>query len=298
MRHGSYFRRIAGLVEGPTIRPPRLIFGSLPSVAEPAVISETRQAAPIQQPIAPTETEDLSGMAPSGTRRIEGIQPLLAKSKVQLEETVFETPSQPTPLKGYSVPPLRDEPTPATSRVFSASERAPVLPPSREDFRPAEWTVEASRPLRPPATPAAKDREMPTPLQPPLREAPARKKLPAPIPADSPRIPGIPVTSVSLKGRETAERTSLSQTMAREFEPPRRVVPAAFREGRNQGKDPAEHPSGAGGSVHIGSLEIKIAAAPPAPPPKPAPAPVPSAPAVPRRTISREFPTFGAAQAY
>jgi hypothetical protein len=90
----------------------------------------------------------------------------------------------------------------------------------------------------------------------------------------------------------------MSQTPAREVGPPRRVEPAAFREDRNQAKDAAEHTGKAARSVHIGSLEIKIAAAAPPPAPKPARVTVPNAPAVSRKTISREFPTFGAAQAY
>jgi hypothetical protein len=286
MRQASYFRRLAGLVEGPTIRPPRVIFGSLPSAAEPAVIRETPLAAPLQQPMAPGEQQDVR--TSSETQRIKVIHPPAAQSKVQLVEASLETPSQPASPKTPAFPAMRKEPSPAASQVFSAPQPTPVAPPSREGFRQAEWTVEASGQVPPPDFQTVQDREMPTPIQPPLKDTAAPKKLSRPT----------PITSVALRGREAAEKTAVSQKAVREFQAPRRVEPPALREGRGKGKEPAEHTGASGGSVHIGSLEIKIAPPPPTPPSKPAPVPVPSPPAVSRKTISREFRTFGAAQSY
>jgi len=209
-------------------------------------------------------------------------------------------------------------------QATSSSPRPRTTSPSLQDRASQEPTVEPPARRRPPVSTTNQPLETIGSIEsPPLKKA-AAKNIPWPKPSGSPGEPGIPAIPVSRRGRfaeaspsadaqgmtgglQPDARDSASPTRVKPraspqppepFSAPMHAEPQALHQGRTSVKSPADTTGGDSGRVHIGSLEIRIIPAQPTQPRPQTPPPVRSAPAVPSKSISRTFPTFGLAQAY
>lgn len=316
MRRSSYFRRTAGCVEGQSLSPPRLLFAFLPSAAEPAGIADMPQRDAIQQPIVegkgPPVTAALETPLPLEPARMtetpqrDATEQPVVESKGPPVAAALEMPRQPQPIQTpspetLSAPALQRKADPSASPPLSAQGSTRSSQPFQTDTQPPPAT---ETPIQPRRLGVLEFEALETPK--PIEAPPANAAAPEWLG----RV-GIPDASVSFPrssigarpSMDTMERTVASKRNIREPEHqpttvPIWVEPPARDQDRNAAGNRVEHTRPAGGTVHIGSLEIKIAQLPPPPPPSQAASAVRRAPAVSSKPLSKEFPTFGIGQAY
>lgn len=325
MGRNSYFQRTAGCVKGQALSPPRHLFALLPSIAESAGMADMPQDDAIQRPIvagkrwsgkpALETTPQLEPIGKEETRQRDAILQPTVESKGQPVALALETPHQPAPIQTPSpdtlpAPSLRRKADPSASPPVSAQTSTRPLQPFQIHTKPLPAAVTAIHPRRLGVL-EFKELETRKPIEPPLADAAAPERLSLPTPPDPPRGAGILGTSFSFPRSSTGAKPSIEiedRTVAskRNFQEPEDQPATApswvESSAREQDRDAAgprvRQTSADGGTVHIGSLEIKITQSPAPPLPSQAALPVHRAPAVPPKPLSREFPTFGIGQAY
>lgn len=307
MRRSSYFRRTAGCVEGQTLCPPRLLFAHLPSIAGPAEVAGMPQRNEIQQPILEGEGPSVAP-ASETTQRDAPRQPVAASKDLPMA-AALDTLPQPQPIQTHSPktlpePARQREADPSVNPPFSAQRTTRSSQPWQTHAEPSPAAETPIQPRRL-AVLEAETGETPKPIEALLQNAAAPEWLSVSRPSDLPGRVGIPTTSGSFPQSSTGarprvntvERTAASKQnfQAPEDQPatvPMWVEPPAREKDRNAAGNRAEHAGAAGGTVHIGSLEVKITQLP-SPPASQAASPVRRTPAISSKPLSKEFPTFG-----
>jgi hypothetical protein len=333
MRRSSYFRRLAGSVASPALSPPRPLFATFSSVAEsPGPVEVPRNEAS-QPPVPPrpkrsTTTGDqelpLTRSAPVTSPRQAAAPGLPTEPDTKSQPALVlepmaspQFPHQTEPLVPQSVPAHQpkaqnvqsldkvtgiDPQRTAVPEIFAGST-IPVLTEISSD--PARGGIPRHEKGTMPAggfagSPGAVAPVAPSPINqtsealmhfPPIVSGSAE---PAPSLrfSGTTRQPdrGFVEKAVALK---PAVPTSASPTP----NTPPRINPPA-RKQTQPGKESPTSPNSPGGTIHIGSLEVRITPLPPPPAPIPVPPPVHPRPAASPQPISRGFATFGMAQAY
>jgi len=277
MRQSSYFRRVAGVVDGQPLQPARSLYASFPSVPSPATIMETTQGDTIRPPAVHSKIRPVTaaGEGPPQPQSAQTLSPRTTSS------TSLQT--QIAPVESHLAPALKSAPRPV-----------PVQSIQQRQF--VSQIAEASR--------------MPKPIGPPPKATvidPTLADAVAPTILSGIRPSARPTTSDSVQrpsveappARDMAEKASVAAPDVRKpasesWKFPIRLQPPA----PGQAESTAPFADAGGAKIHIGSLEIKITPPPTQPPPSQAASPVRKAPAVQAKSISREFATFGLAQGY
>jgi hypothetical protein len=276
MREVSYFSRVAGRVEGPILRPPRQLFGSLPAVEKPAA-SEGRRRKPAERPANAREKVERAG------EETEPRPEAPAQGKIAAPRT-----SSPMLFKKKGAP---AEIQPFTPGLDAAPQTGHVRPnPGLESATRASRIVHAAEPAEP------VDR-MP---------AMATDRGPGPVRTDPPkgeagtyamRVPARREVVDAKRDFDAGESTNSVFSLPR-MPTARMHIEPAEAHGRTRPESPAPPPGAGDERVHIGSLEIRIVPAQP-PPPQAQPAqPVRGKVKAASQPLSRSFPTYGLAQAY
>jgi hypothetical protein len=215
-------------------------------------------------------------------------------------EPAAQLPTQPRQLTSPTVValgmPTPLEPVQRLTRKEPAQRPTPMEPaqrptpkePSRwpTPVEPARFPTSVAPTLAEPATPVILSQKMPSePAKAADHQTPSRSVRPQSAEPQS--------------AREFAEKKGLVTPDVRRSPTKPLHIPIPLEPPvPEQVPSAAQLTSAAGSKIHIGSLEIKITPPPSQPPPSQAPLPVRKAPAVPAKSLSREFATFGIAQGY
>lgn len=260
----------------------------------------------IQQPIVESKGRPVPVALETPSLEPIGVAetPPVAESKGRPVATL-ETARQPQPIQTPSpetlpVPALQRNGEPSAGPPLSDQESTRSSHPFQIHTKPAPA---AQTPIQPRRLRVLEFKALETPksIGPTLANAAAPECLSVPTPSELPGRVGIPATPVSFPrssagarpSMDTEERTVASKRNCREPEHQLTAIPISVEP---LARDQDRHADAAGGTVHIGSLEVKITPLPPAPPPSQAA--VRRAPVVSSKPLSREFPTFGIGQAY
>ena len=297
------------------------------AIRQPVVTSKIRpvttvaeapsQPQPAQMPSSTTTTTRSLPMpaAPGSNPALQSVQnhsnpEMAAQSPAQPRQPAFQTTKAigtPTTIEPSGRPRLVDplgRATSINSPLAAASAPETLSGPTQSDSP----SVAAQLPVQPrqPASHAAKALRTPMRIEPlrrqklteplgtvasinpPLEAVAVPKNLSGPMPSDSTKVVSKPL----------AEKTGASKPAVRPLPAPIRIAPQALEQVGSAVESTTQFRGVPGGTIHIGSLEVKITPPPPPPPPMQAPPPIPRKSAVSSKPISREFATFGIAQAY